>query len=63
VTSVEYALRLSKARSSCYRLDNENVDEKYAVVRKNRESRRRHRQSGLQKTVLHDLKLGVVMKA
>ena len=39
-------------------LENENVDEKICRRAKNRESRRRQRQSGLQKTELQDLQLG-----
>ena len=43
-------------------LENENADEKIWCRAKNRESRRRQRQSGLlQKTELQDLELGVVM--
>jgi len=43
-----------------YRLQYEYVDEKICGRAKNRESRRRQRQSGLQQTELQDLQLGVV---
>ena len=47
-----------------YRLENENADGKVCRSAKNGESRRRRqRQSGLQKTELQDLQLGVMMYA
>jgi len=44
-----------------YRLENDNVDGKICRRAKNRESRRRQRQSGVAETELQDLQLGVVM--
>ena len=55
---------LQSARSSWYRLENENGDEKICGHAKNRESRRRQRQSGAaENRAAEDLQLGSVMQA
>ena len=51
----------AKRRRLRYRLQYEYVDEKKCGRAKNRENRRRQRQSGLQQTELQDIQLGVVM--